>query len=125
MVTILRGRKDRPSPDAMTLTEHLSELRRRLILAVAAWVVGATVAAVFYDWMLGVLQHPYCNVVGTHRCQFFVTGPLDPLSLRVEMAAFGGLVLASPFILWQIWRFVTPGLRATRSSTPSPLSSPR
>lgn len=104
------GRRDRPTPDAMTLAEHLGELRRRLIVATVAFVVAATLAAVFYNWMLGVLQHPYCHV-RPHNCNFFVTGPLDPLSLRVEMAAFGGLVLASPVILWQVWRFITPGLR--------------
>lgn len=105
------ARKDRPSPDAMTLTEHLGELRHRLIVAVIAFVVAATVAAVFYNWLLGVLQHPYC-VANPHDCRFYVTGPLDPLTLRVEMAAFGGLILASPIILWQLWRFVTPGLRS-------------
>ena len=40
-----------------------------------------------------------------------MTGPLDGLSLRIKMAAFGGLILASPVILWELWRFVTPGLR--------------
>ena len=38
-----------------------------------------------------------------------MTGPLDRLTLRVEMAAFGGLFLASPVILWELWRFITPG----------------
>ena len=42
-----------------------------------------------------------------------MTSPLDGLSLRVKIALFGGLVLASPVILFQIWRFVTPGLKAT------------
>lgn len=104
------ARRARPGPDAMTLTEHLAELRRRLIVALAAFVVAACVAAALYNWMLSVLQHPYCQV-SPHDCRFYVTGPLDPLSLRVEMAAFGGLVLASPVVLWELWRFVTPGLR--------------
>ena len=96
----------------MTLGEHLGELRRRLIVSVCAFVVAATVAAVFYNWFLGVLQHPYCQI-NVHHCGFYVTGPLDPLTLRVKLAAFGGLVLASPVILWQLWRFITPGLRPT------------
>lgn len=95
----------------MTLTEHIGELRRRLIIAVVAFVVAAAVAAVFYQGMLDVLQHPYCHV-NPHNCSFYVTGPLDPLSLRVKMAAFGGLVLASPIVLWEVWRFITPGLHA-------------
>jgi sec-independent protein translocase protein TatC len=101
----------RPTPEAMTLTEHLGELRRRLIISVIAFAIGATVAAVFYSWLLGILQHPYCRA-NPHDCSFYVTGPLDPLTLRVEMAAFGGLILASPVILWQVWRFITPGLHS-------------
>ncbi len=105
------ARRSRPNPDAMTLAEHLAELRRRLIASVVAFAVGATVAAVFYNRMLSFLQRPYCKE-SPHNCQFFVTAPLDPLTLRVEMAAFGGLILASPYILWQVWRFITPGLRS-------------
>ncbi len=105
------ARRSRPHPDAMTLAEHLAELRRRLIASVVAFAVAATVAAVFYNRMLSFLQRPYCEA-SPHNCQFFVTAPLDPLTLRVEMAAFGGLILASPYILWQVWRFITPGLRS-------------
>ena len=65
-------RSTKTSPDAMTLAEHLSELRRRLL---------------------------------------YVTSPLDGLSLRIKIAAFGGLVLASPILLFELWRFITPGLK--------------
>ncbi|MGH9086604.1 MAG: twin-arginine translocase subunit TatC [Acidimicrobiales bacterium] len=106
------SRRPRPGPDAMTLAEHLGELRHRLIVVICAFVVAASVAAIFYSWVLGVLQHPYCQV-NAHHCGFYVTGPLDPLTLRVKLAAFGGLVLASPVILWELWRFITPGLRPT------------
>ena len=60
-----------------------------------------------------------------NTCNLFVTSPLDGLSLRVKIALFGGLVLASPVILFQLWRFVTPGLKATerRYAIPFVLSS--
>jgi sec-independent protein translocase protein TatC len=106
---VLNGRRQRPSPNAMTLAQHLAELRRRLIVSVIAFLVGSAVAAAFYQGMLDVLQHPYCRAA-PHHCAFYVTGPLDPLTLRIQMAAFGGLVLASPVILFQLWRFITPGL---------------
>jgi sec-independent protein translocase protein TatC len=48
-------------------------------------------------------------VAPTH-CGFYVTGPLDGLALRVKIAAYGGLFLASPIWLWELWRFITPGL---------------
>jgi sec-independent protein translocase protein TatC len=110
MVTrLLSGRKERPTPDAMTLVQHLAELRRRLIFSVVAFIIGAAIAAAFYQGMLNLLQHPYCRV-NPHNCGFYVTGPLDPLTLRIQMAAFGGLIIASPVILFQVWRFITPGL---------------
>ncbi len=109
-IRLLSGRKERPSPDAMTLVQHLAELRRRLVFSVSAFVVGAAIAAAFYQGMLNLLQHPYCRA-NPHNCGFYVTGPLDPLTLRIQMAAFGGLLIASPVILFQLWRFITPGLR--------------
>jgi sec-independent protein translocase protein TatC len=96
----------------MPVWDHLAELRRRLTIAAAAYVVAACIAAAFYNRELGFLQHPYCQVDPLH-CGLYVTGPLDPLTLRVKLAAFGGLVLATPVILWEFWRFVTPGLRST------------
>jgi sec-independent protein translocase protein TatC len=123
-------RKNRPSPDNMTLGEHLGELRRRVIICVVAFLVAATVAVVAYQPILNFLLHPLCSVDASTRhhsspgssslliasngsCNLFVTSPLDGLTLRVKIALFGGLVLSSPVILFQIWRFVTPGLKAT------------
>ncbi|HLN15911.1 MAG TPA: twin-arginine translocase subunit TatC [Acidimicrobiales bacterium] len=103
-------KRERPSPDAMTLAEHLGELRRRLVISAIAFVIAGTFAAIFYNQMLHWLQRPYCQI-NPRNCFLYVTSPLDGLSLRVKMAAFGGLVLASPVILFQVWRFITPGLR--------------
>jgi len=105
----LKRNADKPAPDAMTLTEHLSELRRRVLISAVAFVVMATVAFLGYNWILGVLKHPYCEVAPS-RCGFYVTGPLDGLALRIKLAAYGGLFLASPVWLWELWRFITPGL---------------
>ena len=108
---LLRPRRDRPSPQAMTLAEHLAELRRRLIVAVTAFSAAAVVAFVLYPHLLHFLQSPYCRV--TPHCKLYVTGPLDGLSLRVKLAAYGGMFLSSPVLLWELWRFVTPGLHAS------------
>lgn len=107
------ARRPRGRPDSMTLGEHLGELRRRLVVAILAFVVLACVAAAFYNWEFALLRHPYCAIHGATTCRFYVTAPLDALALRVKLAAFGGLVLASPVILWELWRFITPGLRPT------------
>lgn len=130
-------RKNKPSPDNMTLGEHLGELRRRVIICVVAYLVAATVCVFLYEPILDFLLRPLCNVVATsgphhsyivkagNTCNLFVTSPLDGLSLRVKISLFGGLVLASPVILFQLWRFVTPGLKASerRYAIPFVLSS--
>ncbi|MGA2521359.1 MAG: twin-arginine translocase subunit TatC [Acidimicrobiales bacterium] len=101
----------RPDPDAMTLGEHLAELRRRILVAVIAFAVAGTVAFIVYPHILSFLQAPYCNVVRPRPCSLYITAPLDGLALRLKLATYGGLFLASPVILWQLWRFITPGLR--------------
>jgi len=96
----------------MSLSGHLVELRRRLLIAVAAVAVMGTLAFIFYQPLLNLLTRPYCEAF-PHHCRLYVTGPLDGLSLRFKMATFGGLVLALPVVLWELWRFITPGLKPT------------
>lgn len=110
-IPLLGGRGTRPKPDAMTLVEHLGELRRRLIISAAAFGLAVVVSVVLYEPILHLLLRPLCSV-NRGRCTLYVTSPLDGLSLRIKIAAFGGLVLSSPVILWEAWRFVTPGLKA-------------
>jgi len=91
----------------MTVVEHLTELRRRLLVSVVAVVVGGIVAFVLYDRILDFLIGPYTDVTG--RETLLVTDPLEGFATRLKIAGYGGLFLASPVVLWQLWRFVTPG----------------
>jgi sec-independent protein translocase protein TatC len=96
----------------MPLLGHLTELRNRLLLSMGSVVVGAIVVFVLFNHVLGTLLAPYCHTVSAgHACNLYVTGPLDGLSIRVKVAAYGGIVLVSPLLLWQLWRFIAPGLR--------------
>ena len=111
-MTIALGRSHAPTaPDAMTLVEHLGELHRRVLICMGTVAVMGTVAFVLYGPILSVLQAPYGHVSPSH-CNRYVTGPPDGQTRWVKMAAYGGLVLASPVLLWELWRFITPGLRA-------------
>lgn len=103
-------RRARPSPDAMTLGEHIAELRRRVVVSVFAFLAAGVVAWVVYPQILHWLQSPYCRVAGPRHCNLYVTSPLDPLSLRIKLSAYFGLFFASPIVLWELWRFITPGL---------------
>jgi sec-independent protein translocase protein TatC len=111
-VSLKRETGPKSEPGSMTLAEHLTEHRRRVLVCAVAFVVTGTVAFLLYPWILSFLKHPYCSVAPAH-CQFYITGPLDGLALRVKIAAYGGLFLASPVLLWELWRFITPGLHST------------
>ena len=92
----------------MTLVDHLGELRRRVLISACAIAVGGIVAFCTYNWILAFLVHPYRQV--THHHALIVTDPLEGFATRLKIAAFGGLFFASPVVLWQLWRFITPGL---------------
>ena len=102
----------------MTLIEHLTELRRRLIISLAALAGGFVVCWIFYPQILDFLVAPYCNVVppdaegldAPGSCRLLVLDPLEPFSVRVSVAGYGGVALAMPILLWQAWRFITPAL---------------
>jgi sec-independent protein translocase protein TatC len=117
-------REGRPDPNSMTLVEHLGELRRRIIIAFVAGLAGGVVAFAVYPHILQFFIHPYCQL-RPHNCGLYITGPLQGLSIRVQVAVYGGVFLASPVILWQAWRFITPGLRPNekRYAVPFVISS--
>ena len=92
----------------MTLVEHLTELRRRLIISAIAITVGAIVGFILYSPILGFLSGPYHSI--THGQKLIVTDPLEAFATRLKIAAWSGLFFASPVVLWQLWRFITPGL---------------
>lgn len=99
----------------MSLVEHLRELRRRLIVAAAAVVVATIAAFAVHGHILHVLTQPYCSLPPSYRlvhdrCTLVVTGVLDPFTVTLRLSLYAGLLLASPVWLWQLWRFVTPGL---------------
>ena len=106
------------SAGRMTLIEHLTELRRRLIISLAALAGGFIVCWIFYPQILDFLVAPYCNVVppgaegldAPGSCRLLVLDPLEPFAVRVSVAGYGGVALAMPILLWQAWRFITPAL---------------
>jgi sec-independent protein translocase protein TatC len=100
-----------PHPDQMTLFEHLGELRRRILICGVGFVLSAIATYIEYPRILTFLRGPYCRV-SPHHCSLNVFGPLDAFSIRLDLTAYGGVVVASPVILYQLWRFVTPGLKA-------------
>ncbi len=94
----------------MTLWEHLAELRTRIVRCVIAVAIGAVAGWFIYPYLLTILVHPYCQVAPNGDCSLIATSPLDGLTLRIQMSAYTGIAIAMPVLLWQLWRFITPGL---------------
>jgi sec-independent protein translocase protein TatC len=94
----------------MTIWEHLAELRTRLIRCAIAIMVGMVIGFIIYPYLLEFLKIPYGNLTHVEDPKFLITDPIEPLAIRIKIAAYVGVILAMPVLLWQIWRFVTPGL---------------
>lgn len=112
-----RRRRSGSGGDAsMPLVEHLRELRSRLMKASLAIVIGMVVGWIYYDDIFTWLSAPFEDVVNQARAEgreitLALTGVADPFVLQLQVSAVTGLLLSSPVWLYQLWRFVTPGLR--------------
>jgi sec-independent protein translocase protein TatC len=87
-----------------TLDEHLEELRQRLFVIIGALVLGTVVAFVFHNHLLDWLNRP---LPPGHR-HLLAIGVAEPFTVTLTVSVYGGFVLASPVILWQLWGFFAP-----------------
>jgi len=97
---------DRAELPGMSLMEHLGELRKRLIHSVVYLLIGFAVAYAFHERLYGVVSHP----IDMLKLDLNFTHPTDGLNLYLKTSLVGGAILASPFILYQLWLFIAPGM---------------
>lgn len=103
-----------PREKRMTLAGHLLELRRRLMIAALALVVGMVVAYFLTDWVIEWLVYPIREVAEqlgddfTRLTYSTITGPFD---MRIRISFAIGIIISAPVWLWQIWAFIMPGLK--------------
>jgi len=102
----------RESMPTMGFLEHLEELRRRLVHSIIAVVI-----CFFGCWfsaprLVGIMQKPIVEVLHKYGLpeKLVYLNPVDPFNLYVKVAGVAGLFVASPFVLYQIWLFIAPGL---------------
>jgi sec-independent protein translocase protein TatC len=110
--------KRQENPDGrMPLFDHLRELRNRVVKISVAVLVGAAVSWVFYQRIWDFIQRPYCEAV--KYCDpskvghtLILTSVMDGFYLHIRVSVIAGVVITSPFWLYQLWAFVAPGLYA-------------
>lgn len=122
-------RKPKNPEGVMSVVEHLQELRKRFLRALAAIAVGTIIGYAWYQvsFSIGtfrvhslgeILKGPYCSLDPSMRfgaqpgdeCRLLAIAPFEMFMLRLKVGALAGLVLSSPIWLYQIWAFITPGL---------------
>ena len=103
----------------MPVMDHLRELRRRVVAILVIVALGAVIGWILYVRTLDFLRQPYCNVparyryqpAGVNGCVLIYHGVLSGFTTRLKVSVISGAVFTAPFWLYQIWAFVTPGLR--------------
>jgi sec-independent protein translocase protein TatC len=105
----------------MTLVAHLRELRNRVGVALLFVLIGTAVAFWWYEHGLGTfIRAPYCDLdtdlraLGTGSsgdCELLVTDVFGGALIRLKISFIVGVVLSAPFWLYQVWAFITPGLK--------------
>jgi len=94
----------------MPVMDHLGELRNRVLISAAAVVVCAIVMFFFSNQVIHFLVQYYKDATHGQKKALIVTGPVDGFVTRLKVATYGGIVLALPIWLYELWRFITPGL---------------
>jgi sec-independent protein translocase protein TatC len=97
----------------LPLTQHLAELRTRLIRILLAWIVCALLAWNFSELIFGYLLEPAVAALGDGERTLQAIAPTEIFFTYLKCAALAGFVLALPVVFWQIWAFVAPGLYAS------------
>ncbi len=92
----------------MTLLEHLKELRNRVFVSAIAVVIGVIVCFLFWEDILGWMLAPAREEIPGFRVSSF--SPTDRIGIIVKIGLYGGLILASPVVIYEIVAFIVPGL---------------
>ncbi|MCS7170900.1 MAG: twin-arginine translocase subunit TatC [Aquificaceae bacterium] len=92
----------------MPLTEHLRELRSRLIKSILAFILGAGVAFYFASYIFEILKDPVKR--SYPQVELVTLSPTEPLFILLKISLVFGFIISLPVILYQLWRFVEPAL---------------
>lgn len=97
---------------SMSFLEHLEELRKRIFHIIIAVACGMGVCWIFRERLFAFMQKPIVDVLkanGLPQKLVYLT-PTEPFNLYIKIAALAGLFVTSPYVLYQVWLFISPGL---------------
>ena len=105
----------------MSFLDHLDELRKRLIACVWGLVVGCAIGFIFVQRIQNFIWVPlYQQLHAVNGAKFMFTTGFEPFMLTMKIGALAGLMLAVPFILYQLWLFIAPGLYSHEKKMAAP-----
>ncbi len=111
MIKLRRAKRASRTPDArMPMLEHLGELRNRIMISIVAVGIGAVIAFVFSNDIIEFLISFYRSALHNDKAKLVNLSPVDGFVIRLKVATYGGIVLALPIWLYELWRFITPAL---------------
>ncbi len=102
---------ENPDDAKMPFTAHLEELRDRIVRIVVAIGLGFLVSYGFKDWLFKVLTKPLADVMPAESFMTYTALP-EAFFIYMKLALFASIFLTSPFCLYQIWKFISPGLHS-------------
>ncbi len=121
------GDSEKEPMPTMGFLDHLEELRKRLVYSIVAVGVGFGVCWGYHEKIYAVMQKPIMEVLHKHHLPEHLgyLNPTDPFNLYLKISAMAGLFLTSPFVLYQVWMFISPGLyrREKRYAVPFMIST--
>ena len=103
---------NRPDLPAMSFLQHLEELRMRIIRALIAVGVGFCACWYYAEKIFSYMQRPIMTALQNHHLdtKLVYLSPTEPFNMYLKVGFIAGLFVASPFVLYQLWAFVAPGL---------------
>ncbi len=106
------GESQKESMPTMGFLDHLEELRKRIVYSAAAVAIGFFACWWKVERIYDIMQRPIVEVLRKNHMpeKLVYLNPTSPFNLYIKIAALAGLFLTSPFVLYQVWQFISPGL---------------
>ena len=106
------GDPEKEHMPTMGFLDHLEELRKRIVYSIIAVGIGTGLSWGYRERIYAVMQKPIMDALRNHGLaeKLVYLNPTDPFNLYLKIAILAGLFLTSPFVLYQVWMFISPGL---------------